>query len=47
MNQKPQPNTGLKVGDRVRLIAETLAVARFHFANLDFTNVHRILKFNL
>ena len=25
MNQKPQPETGLKVGDRVRLIAETLA----------------------
>ena len=24
-----------------------LVVARFHFANLDFTNVHRILKFNL
>ncbi len=25
MNRKPQPDTGLKVGDRVRLIAETLA----------------------
>jgi hypothetical protein len=25
MKQKPQPDTGLKVGDRVRLIAETLA----------------------
>jgi hypothetical protein len=25
MNQKSRPETGLKVGDRVRLIAETLA----------------------
>jgi hypothetical protein len=25
MNRKPQPDTDLKVGDRVRLIAETLA----------------------
>jgi hypothetical protein len=25
MNRKPQPDTGLKIGDRVRLIAETLA----------------------
>jgi hypothetical protein len=25
MNRKPQPDTGLKVGYRVRLIAETLA----------------------
>lgn len=25
MNQKPQPDTGLKLGNRVRLIAETLA----------------------
>ena len=25
MNRNPQPNTGLKVGDRIRLIAETLA----------------------
>jgi hypothetical protein len=25
MNRKPQPDTGLKVGDRVRLIAQTLA----------------------
>ena len=25
MNRKPQPDTGLRVGDRVRLIAETLA----------------------
>jgi hypothetical protein len=25
MNQKPQPDTGLKVGDQVRLIAQTLA----------------------
>ena len=25
MNRKPQPDAGLKVGDRVRLIAETLA----------------------
>ena len=24
MNRKPQPDTGLKVGDRVRLLAETL-----------------------
>jgi hypothetical protein len=25
MNRKPQPDTDLKVGDRVRLIAQTLA----------------------